>query len=153
MLLPTYINVNRGGIPAISSLSVNVTTTEVQFDFNNHRNIGAPFRGLLIVRLNQAIPTGTTTTLPVVFTSSGGNPQRLTGFNGADITVAQISGTGIYLCWHTTNTLQLLTGIAFQNLRNSYLSCIKILSLLWKLVRLLTYQFLSMETQECIIRK
>ena len=31
-----------------------------------------------------------------------------------DITVAQISGTGIYLCWfeHTTNTLQLLTGIA-----------------------------------------
>lgn len=72
-----------------------------------------PFRGLLIVRLNQAIPTGTTTTLPVVFTSSGGNPQRLTGFNGADITVAQISGTGIYLCWfeHTTNTLQLLTGV------------------------------------------
>lgn len=114
MLLPTYINVNRGEIPAISSLSVNVTTTEVQFDFNNHRNIGTPFRGLLIVRLNQAIPTGTTTTLPVVFTSSGGNPQRLTGFNGADITVAQISGTGIYLCWfeHTTNTLQLLTGIA-----------------------------------------
>lgn len=91
MLLPTYINVNRGGIPAISSLSVNVTTTEVQFDFNNHRNIGAPFRGLLIVRLNQAIPTG----LPIVFTSGGGNPQRLTGFNGADITVAQISGTGI----------------------------------------------------------
>lgn len=92
---------------------VNVTTTEVQFDFNNHRNIGTPFRGLLIVRLNQAIPTGTTTTLPVVFTSSGGNPQRLTGFNGADITVAQISGTGIYLCWfeHTTNTLQLLTGV------------------------------------------
>lgn len=85
-----------------------------KFDFNNHRNIGTPFRGLLIVRLNQAIPTGTTTTLPVVFTSSGGNPQRLTGFNGADITVAQISGTGIYLCWfeHTTNTLQLLTGIA-----------------------------------------
>lgn len=138
MLLPTYINVNRGGIPAISSLSVNVTTTEVQFDFNNHRNIGAPFRGLLIVRLNQA----TGTTLPIVFTSGG--PQRLTG---ADITVAQISGTGIYLCWFE-HTLQLLTGIAFQNLRISYLSCIKILSLLWKLVRLLTYQFLSMETQE-----
>lgn len=116
----SYYNINcyilscLGGVPAISSLSVNVTTTEVQFDFNNHRNIGAPFRGLLIVRLNQAIPTGTTTTLPIVFTSGGGNPQRLTGFNGADITVAQISGTGIYLCWfeHTTNTLQLLTGIA-----------------------------------------
>lgn len=59
------------------------------------------------------IPTGTATTLPVVFTSGGGNPQKLTGFNGADITAAQIPGTGIYLCWfeHTTNTLQLLTGI------------------------------------------
>lgn len=56
MLLPTYINVNRGGIPAISSVGVNVSTTEVQFDFNNHRNVGAPFRGLLIVRLNQAAP-------------------------------------------------------------------------------------------------
>lgn len=91
-----------------------LTLIIVILQWNNHRNIGTPFRGLLIVRLNQAIPTGTTTTLPVVFTSSGGNPQRLTGFNGADITVAQISGTGIYLCWfeHTTNTLQLLTGIA-----------------------------------------
>mgnify|MGYP000626065364 CR=1 FL=1 len=29
MLLPTYINVNRGGIPAISSVGVNVSTTEV----------------------------------------------------------------------------------------------------------------------------
>lgn len=77
MLLPTYINVNRGGIPAISSLSVTVTANEVQFDFNNHRNIGAPFRGLLIVRLNQAIPAGTTTTLPIVFTSGGGNAQKL----------------------------------------------------------------------------
>lgn len=91
MLLPTYINVNRGGIPAISSLSVTVTANEVQFDFNNHRNIGAPFRGLLIVRLNQAIPAGTTTTLPIVFTSGGGgNAQKLTGYNGADITVSQI---------------------------------------------------------------
>ena len=114
MLLPTYINVNRGGIPAISSLSVTVTANEVQFDFNNHRNIVAPFRGLLIVRLNQAIPAGTTTTLPIVFTSGGGgNAQKLTGYNGADITVSQIPGTGIYLCWfeHSTNTLQLLTGV------------------------------------------
>lgn len=39
--------------------------------------------------------------------------QKLTGYNGADITVSQIPGTGIYLCWfeHSTNTLQLLTGV------------------------------------------
>lgn len=111
MILPTYINVNRTGIPAISSLSVNVTANDVQFDFNNHRNVGAPFRGLLIVRLSQKIPAGTTTTLPIVFTSSGSNPQKLTTYNGANVTVANISGTGIYICWFEsqTNTLQLIS--------------------------------------------
>lgn len=110
MLLPTYINVNQNGIPAIRSLSINVTPTEVQIDFNNHRNVGRPFRGLIIVNLAQAIPTGTTTTLPIVFTSGGGNSQSLVGVNNAPITVADITGTGIYLVWFEsqTNTLQLI---------------------------------------------
>lgn len=114
MLLPTYINVNRGGIPAISSTAVTVGATAVRFNFNNHRNVGAPFRGLIIVRLNQSIPTGTTATLPIIFTSGDGNPQNLTKFNGANVTVADFKGTGIYICWFEsqTNTLQLLTGIA-----------------------------------------
>lgn len=113
MIVPTYINVNRGGIPAVRSLSVNVASTEVQFDFNNHRNIGIPFRGLIIVNLAQAIPTGTTATLPIVFTSEGSNPMPLTGYNGAAVTVADIKGTGIYLVWHEsqTGTLQLVTGL------------------------------------------
>lgn len=113
-LLPGYINVNVNGIPTISSLSVNVSTTQVAFDFNNHRNVGSPFRGLIIVRLQQAIPEGTTTTLPVVFTSGGSNPQPLIGFNGEPVTVADLSGTGIYLVWfeRQSNTLQLLTGFA-----------------------------------------
>ena len=98
-LLPTFINVNVYGVPALSSLSVNVSTTQVAFDFNIHRNVGSPYRGLIIIRLNQAIPTGTTATLPVVFTSGGGNAQPLTGFNGEAITVGDIPGTGIYLVW------------------------------------------------------
>ena len=110
MIVPTYINVNRGGIPAVRSLSVNVTATEVQFDFNNHRNVGGPFRGLIIINRAQAIPSGTTTTLPIVFTSEGGTPQNLTTYGGADVTVADIKGTGIYLVWFEsqTNTLQLI---------------------------------------------
>lgn len=113
-LLPEYINVNVNGIPTLSSLSVNVSTTQVAYDFNNHRNVGSPFRGILIVRLVQPIPTGTTPTLPIVFTSGGGgNAQPLVGYNGEPITVADIAGTGIYLVWweSATNTLQLLTGI------------------------------------------
>ena len=109
-ILPLYLNCNINGIPTLSSNSVAVTTTNVAFDFNNHRNIGRPFRGLLIVRLAQAIPTGTTDTLPIVFTSGGGNPQPVTGKNGEAITVADIEGTGVYLMWYEsqTNTLQLI---------------------------------------------
>lgn len=111
-VLPTYINVNVNGIPALRSLSVNVTATEVAFDFRNHRSVGRPFRGLLILNLAQAIPAGTTTTLPIVLTSEGNNNQPLTTFNGDAITVADIPGTGIYLAWYDaqSNTLQLLTG-------------------------------------------
>lgn len=112
-LLPTYINVNVNGIPALSSKGVSVSTTQVAFDFNNHRNVGSPFRGLIIIRLNQAIPTGTTATLPIVFTSDGGNVKPLTSFNGETVTVGDLPGTGIYLVWYESqsDTLQLITGI------------------------------------------
>lgn len=111
-VLPPYISVNQNGIVTLSSNSVSVSTTAVSFDFNNHRNIGRPYRGLLIVRLAQAVPTGTTDTLPVQFTSDGGNAQPVTTFNGEAVTVADIPGTGVYLFWYEsqTNTLQLLTG-------------------------------------------
>lgn len=112
MLLPAYINVNQTGIPALRSLNVTVGTTDVRFDFNNHRNVGRPFRGLLIINLAQLIPTGTTDTLPIVFTSDGGSAVEVTTFSGNPVTVADITGTGIYLCWYEsqTDSLQLLTG-------------------------------------------
>ena len=112
MLLPAYINVNQSGIPALRSLSVTVGTSDVRFDFNNHRNVGRPFRGLLIINLAQVIPAGTTGTLPVVFTSGGGNVASVTTYNGDAVTAADITGTGIYLFWYesSTDTLQLITG-------------------------------------------
>lgn len=113
MLLPLNINVNVNGIPALRSTSVNVSTTEVRFDFNSHRNVGRPFVGIIAVQLAQAIPAGTTTTLPVAFTTEGGNAANLTTFDGENVTVADVAGTGIYLVWVDTQsgTVQLLTGI------------------------------------------
>lgn len=112
-VLPTRINVNQFGIPTISSNSVSVSTTQVAFDFNNHPTVGQPFRGIVVVRLNQAIPTGSTPTLPIVFTSDSSNVANLIGFNGENVTVADIPGTGIYLIFvdSQSNTVQLLTGI------------------------------------------
>ena len=111
-ILQTLINVNVNGIPTLSSNSVSVTTTNVAIDFNNHRNVGRPFRGLLIIRLAQAIPAGTTDTLPIVFTSDGSNLTPVTTFNGDAVTVADIPGTGVYVLWYesSSSTLQLLTG-------------------------------------------
>ena len=112
MIVPAYITVN-GGIPTLSSNTVSVGTTAVSSDFTNHRNVGRPYRGLVIIRLAQAIPAGTTTTLPIQFTSGGSNVQAVTTFNGDPVTVADIPGTGVYVLWYEsqTNTLQLLTGI------------------------------------------
>lgn len=113
MLLPTYINVNQFGIPALRSNGVTVSTTQVAYDFNNHRNVGRPFRGIIIINLAQTIPTGTTGTLPIVFTSDGSNAKTLTGYNGDPITAADITGTGIYLVWYESqsDTLQLVSNI------------------------------------------
>lgn len=112
-ILPPFINTNVNGIPAISSNSVTVGTTAVSYDFYNHRNVGSPFRGIIIVRLNQPIPTGTTGTLEINFTSNGGNAKTLIGYDNEPVTVADIAGTGIYLVWYesSSDTLQLLTGI------------------------------------------
>lgn len=112
MLLPFNINVNVGGIPCLRSTAVTVGTTEVRFDFNAHRNVGRPFVGLVVVQLAQAIPAGTTTTLPIVFTTEGGNPANLTTYNGDNVTVADVAGTGVYLVFVDTQSglVQLLTG-------------------------------------------
>ena len=95
---------------AFQSLSVNVTATEVQFVFNNSRNFGRPYFGGLYAYLAQAIPTGTTATLPIVFTSNGGNPTPVVGLNDEPVTVAQITGTGVYHLFYdqAKNRLQLI---------------------------------------------
>lgn len=81
---------------ALRSLNVVVTATEVQFVFRNRPNFGRPYFGGLYADLAQAIPTGTTGTLPVIFTSDGGKPTPVVGLNNEPVTVADISGTGVY---------------------------------------------------------
>lgn len=109
MVLPFNINVNVNGIPCLRSQSVSVSTTAVTFDFNEHRNVGRPFAGLIIIDLAQAIPTGTTATLPIVFTSGGGgSAQPLVKQNGSPVTVADIIGTGIYVLFYNSQNNSLV---------------------------------------------
>ena len=72
----------------------------------------ANYRGTVFVKLAQAIPTGTTGTLPILFETNGVT-QAVTKYNGAPLTVADLTGTGVFQFWfeRDTNTLQLMTGI------------------------------------------
>lgn len=103
--------ISNTNIPAaIRSLSVNVTAENVQFVFRGQPNTPRPYFGGLYADLAQAIPTGTTATLPIIFTSEGGNPTAVVGINNEPITVAEITGTGIYHLFYDqrNNRLQLI---------------------------------------------
>ena len=104
--------VNRRGSAAVGSTGVTVNADSVVFSFKNHAFLNANFRGTVFVNLRQAIPTGTTTTLPILFETNGVT-QAVTKFGGAALTVADVAGTGVYQLWfeRDTNTLQLMTGI------------------------------------------
>lgn len=110
--LRPYTWVNRNGSAAIASTSVKVNTSDVVFTFKNHAFVNANYRGTIFVNLRQAIPTGTTGTLPILFETNGAT-QAVTKFNGEALTVADVPGTGVVQLWfeRDTNTLQLMTGI------------------------------------------
>lgn len=83
----------NGWIPYLTVSNITVGTAAVDLAMG-FRDI-AP-TGLLLIRIPTAIPTGTDTTLPVTLTLNG-NTRTLTGFGGAAITVADITGTGVLL--------------------------------------------------------
>lgn len=110
--LKPFTRVNRNGSAAIASTGVVVNTNNVVFSFKNHAFLNASYRGTIFVNLMQAIPTGTTGTLPILFETNG-STQAVTKYNGAPLTVADVQGTGVYQFWfeRDTNTLQMMSGI------------------------------------------
>ena len=112
MALNPFTWVNRRGSAAIQSTGVTVGTADVRFSFQNHAFLSNWYRGTLFVNLAQAIPAGTTGTLPILFETNGAT-QAVTKHNGEALTVADVPGTGIFEFWFdkSTNTLQILTGV------------------------------------------
>lgn len=109
MALFPFQYINTRGIPTIKSNGVNVTTDAVTFSFRADTSFGNPFRGLLLVYLADAIPTGTTDTLPIRFTSTAGT-ETVTTYGDTPWTVADVPGTGVYLVYYdrSVGTLQVL---------------------------------------------
>lgn len=71
----------------IESRSVSASTTNVTYSFDAFRNTA--FTGLLLVDLQQPIPTTATDTLPILFGS-----VQLLNYIGEQATVADVGGVG-----------------------------------------------------------
>ena len=101
---------NRRGIPMIESSSVTVNTDNVVITLPNKVFRWLNDKGIILFRLNQPVPEGTTATLPILF-SSNEFTQPLTNIGGTAITAGQITGTGVYLIYYDKHAdlMQLLT--------------------------------------------
>lgn len=102
--------VNRRGIPLIETSSITVNDDNVVFTLPDRAFRFLNDKGILLFRLNQVIPTGTTDTLPVLM-SVNDFTQPITNVGGEAITVAQMANAGVYCLYYDkdANLMQLLT--------------------------------------------
>ena len=99
---------NAGGIAYLPSTNITVGTDAVDIALGIRRIQPV---GYFTVRLSEAIPTGTTGTLPITLTLNG-TTRALTLFDGTPTTVADlIGGTGVFTVFYNRfdNILQLMS--------------------------------------------
>ena len=90
------VTTNVNGIPYIATNSVSVTDASVDFSLGFRR---IPRIGKFAIRIANAIPEGTTGTLPVQITLNG-TTRPLTFFGGTAVTAADLAGTGVVEVWY-----------------------------------------------------
>lgn len=104
------VTTNINGTPYLKTSGVTVGTDSVDFALGFRR---IPPVGYLTVNIADAIPEGTTGTLPIRLTLNG-NSRTLTSFGGASVTAADLAGTGTILVWYNwyEGALQLIAPTA-----------------------------------------
>ena len=104
------VNTNVNGIPLLRTTGVTVSADTVDFALGFRR---IPPVGYLTINIADAIPTGTTGTLPVRLTLNG-NTRNLTFFGGANVTAADVTGTGVVTVYYDfySGLLQLVSPLA-----------------------------------------
>lgn len=86
------VTTNAGGIPYFSSTNVTIGTESVDIALGFRRIQPV---GYMTIFVEDVIPTGTTTTLPVTLTLNG-TTRALTLPNGTPVTVAELLGVNIF---------------------------------------------------------
>lgn len=89
--VPNQVPFANGNFPYLEVTNITVGTTAVDLAMGYRR---VPATGILLIRIPQTIPAGTTETLPVTLTLNG-NTRQLTFFGGGNVTVADVAGTGV----------------------------------------------------------
>lgn len=104
------VNTNTNGIPLLRTTGVTVSADTVDYSLGFRK---IPPVGYLTVNIADAIPTGTTGTLPVRLTLNG-NARNLTFFGGDNVTAADLEGTGIITVYYDfySGTLQIISPLA-----------------------------------------
>ena len=90
------VTTNVNGIPYLTTTCVSVTDASVDLSLGFRR---IPRIGKFVIRIANAIPDGTTGTLPVQVTLNGVT-RPLTLFGGTAVTAADLVGTGIIEVWY-----------------------------------------------------
>lgn len=85
------ITINAGGIPYISSTNVTINTESVDIALGFRRIQPV---GYLTIFIDDVIPTGTTTTLPITLTLNG-TTRNLTLPNGTQATAEELIGVNV----------------------------------------------------------
>jgi len=86
------VTTNAGGIPYLSSTNVTIGTESVDIALGFRRIQPV---GYMTIFVEDVIPTGTTTTLPVTLTLNG-TTRALTLPNGTPVTVAELLGVNVF---------------------------------------------------------
>lgn len=87
------VTTNAGGVPYLSTTNVTVSSTAVDFALGWQRQTLPPV-GYFTIRIANAIPDGTTSTLPITLTLNGVT-RALTLPDGTEATVANLQNVSV----------------------------------------------------------
>ena len=115
---PNFFNIGfpfpllgRNNFNTLPTVGVTVNTDNVTLELPNHAFRNRDYVGGFYINLRQAIPAGTTGTLPVLI-GTNGDIRPLMSYDNKPVLVENLAGTGIYLIHYNkyTNELFLVSG-------------------------------------------
>lgn len=119
-----FPTLGRANFNTLPTVAVTVGTENVTLELPNHAFRNRDYVGGFYINLRQAIPAGTTATLPILI-GTNGDTRPLLAYNNEPVTVENIAGTGIYEIHYKeaqelSNRLQQIASYERWNNNNSY---------------------------------